>query len=124
MKQYVLLISLAFSGLTLADAYLCIPEAGAGVKHGAQLDIRADLYDFSDRRFIQSNENGEWQVKELGDDQPIFDKCSSEHFCEHSQGYGGAFFRTNTGIFSVTWIIGQEDQSSIMAVAKGRCSKL
>ena len=116
---------LIFSGLSYGDTYICVPEAGAGVQHGGSAGIQANLYDVSDSKFIQSNESGNWLVKMLGNDQPIFDKCSGENLCESSRGYAGVFIRENdTGIFSATWIIVHNEQSRTMVVAKGRCSKL
>ncbi|AEJ01262.1 hypothetical protein Nit79A3_1430 [Nitrosomonas sp. Is79A3] len=105
-----------------AETYICIAEAGAGVEHGDK-GIHAAIYDVSNKKYIQSNEQGEWVVKELGNEIPIFDKCISSSFCERKEMYGGTFIRGPDGVFTIVWLTGNKEALT-MLVAKGRCSKV
>ncbi|EMP57105.1 hypothetical protein MSNKSG1_00743 [Marinobacter santoriniensis NKSG1] len=116
-------MGLLASQTVLADTYLCVAEGAAGVRHTADGDISASVYDHKSLQFIQSNLSGEWVVKVPGDDSAIFDSCVSEFLCESSRGAAGSFFRTTEGLFSATIILG-DGTAWDTVVAKGYCTKL
>jgi len=62
-------------------------------------------------KYIQTNKNGVWRVKEHGDDYYLFDKCNPEgNSCEHSTGYAGHFSRdSEDNSFSVTFFTDIKD---------------
>lgn len=122
MARIIALILLTVSNFAYAESYLCIAEAGAGVEHGGKA-IYAAVYDVSDKKYIQTNEGGKWVVKELGNETPIFDKCSTSSFCERKEMYGGTFIRSSDGVFTIVWLAGN-NVTVTMYVAKGRCSKI
>lgn len=111
-----------------AESYLCVTEATAGVEHGVKHGIQAKIYNETSEKYIISNESGEWVVKKLGSEIPIFDKCTGQNFCEMKSGYGGAFIRDLKGFFTITRIFGPASKTEVqvftMIVAKGRCSKI
>lgn len=122
MARLFALALVAISNFAYAESYLCIAEAGAGVEHGTN-GIHAALYDVSENKYINTNESGEWVVKELGNETPIFDMCTSPRFCQRKEMYGGTFIRGVDGVFTIVWLTGNKENLT-MIVAKGRCSKI
>lgn len=123
MTRILMIVFSALAGAVRAESYLCVSEAGAGVEHGGPNGMKAAVYDVSNKKFVQTNESGEWVVKPLGSEAPLFDYCSSPHFCEHKEMYSGTFIRGNDGIFTVIWFSGH-DSTIATYVATGRCSKI
>lgn len=110
--------------LTHAETLLCVAEAGAVVEDGGKDGIVAGLANVSQNKYIQTNESGNWVVKVLGENEPLFDKCKSQYFCERSEFYAGTFLRKpESGVFSIVWMT-RKDGADKLVVAKGRCSSL
>ena len=110
----------------IADTYLCVAEATAAVEHTDKGHIDAGVITDKDegKKFIQTNDNGKLIVKPHGEDYVLFDKCNNLYFCERSDSYAGVFIREhNSSIFTITWLTGDKGRS-VMAVAKGKCSKI
>ena len=94
------------------------------VKDGGREGINAALADVSNKKYIQTNDSGKWLVKEFGQDGALFDKCSSQYFCERNSGYAGTFMRQPSGsVFSVIFMT-QMNEVNALVIAKGRCTKL
>jgi hypothetical protein len=98
IRASFLLVAL-FAETLHAETYLCVAEAGAVVEHGGSAGIHASVVNVSERKFIQTDEAGEWVVKALGQDFAVFDDCTSAYFCERSTGYAGVFMRDDDGVF-------------------------
>lgn len=123
MKFMVFTLLSSCASIASATSYLCVPEAGAAVTNDEHGTITSGAADVSLTKFVVTNESGKWIVKFLGSEVPLFDKCSSKDFCEHSgDGYSGAYWSSN-GLFSITWITTLEKRENLV-VAKGRCSKI
>lgn len=109
--------------VALADAYLCVPEAGGVVHSGGPKGISADILNVNRDKWVMTNESGKWIVKALGSDAALFDKCESEFFCENASGFAGAFWRDQQGVFSIVWLL-VDGEVNHLASAKGKCSKV
>jgi hypothetical protein len=123
MNKLLLLPLLIFPYSAFSETYLCIAEAGAAVESTGIDNINAELIDISSQKLIQTNESGKWIIKPLGKDFVLFDNCRSLYFCEQSKSYAGVFMRNKDDIFTVTWLPFVENKD-VIAIAKGRCSKL
>lgn len=131
-RMYRTLTALALLGVVspiLADTYLCVGEAAAGVEHGGKAGIKAHIYNPENEKYVMTNGSGAWVVKALGEDDPLFDDCKSEHFCERKGDlYAGTFVRySEGGTFTAVTVRGGFDDDpdkQVMRVATGRCSKL
>jgi hypothetical protein len=108
-----------------AQTYLCVVDAQAAVwrtKTGETESGRADPAKAP--KWVLTSESGHWLVRRLGDSFAIFDKCTSEYFCENSGGFAGHFDRDKEGHFTVTWsTVGPNDEQQ-SSVAMGKCSPL
>jgi hypothetical protein len=125
MKLYIGILLLAFSGSAFADAYLCIPEAAAGVSHNYKTysDVTAKIYNTNDK-YVLTNSSGKWVLKRHGEDKVYFSNCLSEYHCNNGEYYGGSFLRSaEGGIFFIVTMTGGENES-VVAVSKGYCSKI
>lgn len=120
----LLLVLVLIPCTSFSETLLCVAEAGAVVEDGGERPATAGVADVSAQKFILTREDGELILKELGKSYVLFDKCTSEYFCERSEGYAGVFFRTEKGTFSITWILSQKNGRDQLIVAKGRCSTL
>lgn len=124
MRKYLLIVMLLMPVSVNAEAYFCVAEAGAAVEHGGKEGISAYTFNSSNKKYLQSNESGKWVVKEFGNDDPLYDSCVSEYFCENKDGYAGMFMRGDDGVFTATFVAIVEEKTLVSAVVKGRCSKL
>ena len=123
MNKYITIILLAFSGSAFAETYLCIAEAGAGVSaNESNTKFDAQVYDVSVFKFILSNSDGKWIVKDFGSEQ-IWLTCESAFICRtlpnSPTSFGGYFLRSNKNDFTASWSQGGES-----LIVAGRCSKI
>ena len=125
-----LLVILALTPFAaFADTFLCVPDVGALVKDGDGKPASAHIADVSQEKFILTRENGNWGVKRIGTDFFLLNQCEkpsrgvTPYFCDHTDGYAGAFVRKDDGRFWVTWM-SRRDGFEMLIVAKGRCSKI
>ena len=124
MKSLLLLLAL-IPCTSFAETILCVAEVGALVEDGGNQPATSSLANVSAHKFLLTKDNGKWVVKPLGKNYVLFDKCTSEYFCEHASGYAGAFLRSNEGTFSITWQSPTlKNGRNQLVVAKGRCSTI
>lgn len=122
--KFVALAAFLLPCFSYAETYLCVAEAAAFVEDGGNRAATASLLkNASSMKYIQTQEQGKWVVKELGKNYILFDLCRDVYICESSLGYGGAFVRQDSGVFSVTWF-SQNGERNMIVVAKGQCSKI
>ena len=87
MKKYIVILLLVFSRSALAESYLYIGEASAGVtrEYGATMEdkrkISAKFYNASARKWIFTIKDNTQEVKAFGSEEPYYGPC----------GYDGVF---------------------------------
>ena len=112
----------------LADVYLCVPEASTVIEdtYGTQMSARAVT--LANVKLILTKASGHWQVKRLGEDDPVFPRCHSEFVCDFGEDIFGGFFLRSTktpGLFQAVWSNNQTaDRPAMLVSMKGTCSKL
>ncbi|TMO47269.1 hypothetical protein [Pseudoalteromonas ruthenica] len=124
MKVLFVFLLAVFSSNTFAVTYLCVAEAGAGVKNTGSV-ISAEVYDVSDNKYVISDESGDWKFKSLGNNSSAL-TCDTEYFCEVKGGFASVFFRSNDGIFTYIFqtAIDEKAKNIITYTIKGYCSAL
>lgn len=125
MRELSFLMLFASANIN-ATTYLCIPEAGAAVENTGTKNFQSHVYDVSNYKLIMSDESGKWQLKQHGSNQPQFDNCSSEYYCEDTRGFSGVFFRSDDGQFTYVFHGGFESPPGRhkLISLKGLCSKI
>lgn len=120
---YFLAILIALPAITFGETFICVSEAGAGVKKYENGAFQASIYDTSNAKYVLSNMTGGWVLKVLGQDTPLFSDCSSQYFCSHSTGgFNGTFLKTQTNEFTIHQVGSYRDSEDV--IFKGHCSKL
>jgi hypothetical protein len=123
VRGLFVVVLFVFSSAIIADTYLCVGEAGAVVSHGGKRGLESIAYSKTDSKYVLSNNSGEWLLKSMGHDTPIFDSCVSQYYCENTNYYGGTFYRGKDGYYGIVRILFNETEENLVT-EKGRCSKL
>lgn len=106
MWKWILGLLLCAPFQVLAETYLCVAEAGVGIESDGSETFIPEIYDVSDKKYLQTNQGGDWLVKELGSDVILFDDCDGISHCERSEGYVGVFLRGADNTFTIMWFTG------------------
>lgn len=122
--RYLLFLALFLPIQVLAQTYLCVAEAGAGIEKDGPDSFTPRIFDVSNKKYIQEKRQEGWVVKELGSDMIIFDDCDGYSHCESSEGYVGVFRRGADNTFTIMWFTGDGSGTLTTALAEGRCSKV
>ena len=129
MKKYIAILLLTFSGSAFAEAYLCIPEAAAGIRYNPKNDsyYKAVLFDPDQYKFIQSNSSGKWTVKTFELDATAYEYCETKFYCLRSKdNIGDYFIRFNANQFEalLSSITNLETGAANKILYMGKCSKI
>ena len=109
-----------------SETYLCIGETAAGVQSTGPKDFKSQVYDASNQKFVFSNDSGEWLVKRLGSNHPLFTQCEYKGFCSEKEVWAGVFLRLSDGSFHYIQEqpVSQDLKTTVTLVVKGLCSRL
>jgi hypothetical protein len=129
MRAYIVILLLTFSGSASADAYLCIPEAAAGISYNYKNNSNYQSYRFdeSQYKFLQTNESGKWVVKILELNVTHFEYCKTEYYCLRNEDSGDDYFlRSNVNQFEalVSSVTNLESGAANKILYMGKCSKI
>ena len=119
IKRLVYLI-LASPSFAAAESFICSADGAALVEDGENKSVIAGEVDARPLKYLVTQVEGKWVVKDFKSKRVLFDKCSEELFCERSDSFAGAFLKTRTNAFSVSFILMKKGGSQ-WGVAKGRC---
>ncbi len=129
MKKHIAILLLVFSGSAFADAYLCIPQAAAGISYNYKLNnnYQSSKFDENQIKFLQTNESGKWIVKLLEFDVTHFRFCETEYYCLRSEdSVGDYFIRTNKMQFEavISGVTNLQTGTADRILYMGKCSKI
>lgn len=122
------LLSLLACPIAWADVYLCAPEASAVIEDRYGQDLKAQTVVLTNVKLVLSKIGGRWQVKRLGEDDPVFPRCYSEYVCDLGENlFGGFFLRSprTPELFQAVWSNGgTTDRPAMLVSMKGKCTRL
>lgn len=112
------------------ETYLCIGEQGAAVMHGGR-DMSVEKYNFSAHKYLLTNSNGSWVLKDFANGVVILDECfaaDNDKFvnsCRKSGHYfSGYFIRDSDNTFTMDGFR-QDDRGRVFRfLLKGLCGKI
>jgi hypothetical protein len=92
-----------------AESYLCVSESLAALPTDEKpVTIRAwKTSEVFRPVYIFSNDEGEWTLRERGNDEPMFHGNCTEFFCEYPDRidrFGGFFQRIDNGRFALLYV--------------------